>query len=99
MRFDFKHNKDDIIEFLNSRADRFYNGKLEFFDRSYDSRYKANLLDGMIDIERTIRGVFGCDLSLKTADYDLIKQMYPHACDMLSIHNQNDLSKLSHLLN
>lgn len=99
MRFDFKHNKDDIIEFLNSRADSFYNGKLEFFDRSYDSRYKANLLDGMIDIERTIRGVFGCDLSLETADYDLIKQMYPHACDMLSIHNQNDLSKLSQLLN
>ena len=61
MRFDFKHNKDDIIEFLNSRADSFYNGKLKFFDRSYDSRYKANLLDGMIDIERTIRGVFGCD--------------------------------------
>lgn len=99
MRFDFKHNKDDIIEFLNSTADSFYNGKIEFFDRSYDSRYKANLLAGMIDIERTIRGVFGCDLSLKTADYDLIKQMYSHACDMLSIHNQNDLSKLSHLLN
>ena len=99
MRFDFKHNKDDIIEFLNSTADSFYNGKIEFFDRSYDSRYKANLLDGMIDIERTIRGVFGCDLSLETADYDLIKQMYPHACDMLSINDQNDLSKLSHLLN
>ena len=99
MRFDFKHNKDDIIEFLNSTADSFYNGKIEFFDRSYDSRYKANLLAGMIDIERTIRGVFGCDLSLETADYDLIKQMYPHACDMLSIHNQNDLSKLSQLLN
>ena len=87
MRFDFKHNKDDIIEFLNSTADSFYNGKIEFFDRSYDSRYKANLLAGMIDIERTIRGVFGCDLSLKTADYDLIKQMYPHACDMLSIND------------
>lgn len=99
MRFDFKHNKDDIIEFLNSTADSFYNGKLEFFDRSYDSRYKANLLDGMIDVERTIRGVFGCDLSLETADYNLIKQMYPHACDMLRINDQNDLSKLSQLLN
>jgi hypothetical protein len=99
MRFDFKHNKDDIIEFLNSTADSFYNGKLEFLDRSYDSRYKANLLGGMIDVERTIRGVFGCDLSLETADYDLIKQMYPHACDMLSINDQNDLSKLSQLLN
>ena len=40
MRLDFKHNKDDIIEFLNSTADSFYNGKLEFLDRSYESRYK-----------------------------------------------------------
>lgn len=99
MRFDFKHNKDDVIEFLNSTADSFYNGKLEFVDRSYDSRYKANLLGGTIDAERTIRGTFGCDLSLETADFGLIKKMYPHVCDMLSINSQDDLPKLSQLLN
>lgn len=98
MKFDFKNNKSDIIEFLNSTADDFYNGKLEFFDKSYDSRYKANLLGGMIDIERTIRGTFGCDLSLVTADYEIIKQMYPHACKMLNVCKQDDLPRLSQLL-
>ena len=99
MKFDFKNNPNDIIGFLNSTAVSFYNGELEFLNRSYDSRYKANLLGGMIDIERTIRGTFGCDLSLETADYCLIKQMYPHACEMLNINGQDDLPRLSQLLN
>lgn len=98
MRLDFKHNKDDAIKFLNSTANSFYNGKLEFLDRSYESRYKANLLGGMIDIERTIRGTFGCDLSLSTASYELIKQMYPYACKLFEINKQDDLHKLSKLL-
>lgn len=99
MEFDFRRHKNDIIEFLNSTADGFYNGELKFYDLSYESRYKANLLGGMIDIERTIRGTFGCDFSLETADFSLIKRMYPHACEILSINGKDDLPKMGKLLN
>lgn len=99
MRFDFKHNSQQTIEFLNLSAETFYNGKVDFLDRSYDGRLRANLLGGMLDIERTIRGSFGCDFSLSTANVAMLKEMYPNACNnLLKIECESDKEKLSYYL-
>ena len=96
-----RNNSDinDVISFLNTTAQDFYFGKLQFVDRSYFSRLKANFLGGIIDIERTIRGTFGCDLSMVSVDENQLKQMYPNACStMFSKGESVDIDKISYYL-
>lgn len=90
---------NDVIEFLNTTAQDFYNGKIKFVDKSYFSRLKANFLGGIIDVERTIRGTFGCDLSMVSIDENQLKQMYPNAClTMFNDGDSVDIEKLSYYL-
>ena len=92
-------NINDVIELLNMTAQDFYKGKIQFVDRSYFSHLKANILSGIIDIERTIRGTFGCDLSMASIDENILKQMYPNAClTMFNDGNSVDIEKLSYYL-
>lgn len=92
-------NINDVIEFLNTTAQDFYSGKIQFVDKSFFSRLKANFLSGLIDIERTIRGTFGCDLSMVSIDESLLKQMYPNAClDLFNKGDSVDIEKMSYYL-
>lgn len=92
-------NINDVIELLNMTAQDFYKAKIQFVDRSYFSHLKANILSGIIDIERTIRGTFGCDLSMVSVDENILKQMYPNAClTMFNDGNSVDIEKLSYYL-
>ena len=90
---------NDVIKLLNTTAQDFYNGKIQFVDKSYFSRLKANLLGGIIDVERTIRGTFGCDLSMASVDESQLKQMYPNAClTMFNDGESVDIEKISYYL-
>lgn len=103
MKLNFGHknnsNINDLVKLLNFSAQDFYKGKIQIADKSYFSKLKAILLSGMIDIERTIRGTFGCDFSLVSADENLLMQMYPNAClTMFNKEESVDLEKLSYYL-
>ena len=92
-------NINDLVKLLNFSAQNFYKGKIQIADKSYFSNLKAILLSGMIDIERTIRGTFGCDFSLVSADENLLKKMYPNAClTMFNNEESVNFEKLSYYL-
>ena len=103
MNFDIKlyktENISDVIKFLNSKARDFYQDKHTFKSNKYDSYFKANLQVAMVDIERTIRGTFGCDIFLKYADPDFVKQMFPNAyTNVFRIRNDHDFKMMGRAL-
>lgn len=60
--------KSEIYLFLNSKVKDVYCGKID----NEIINFKSYILSVMIDIERTIRGTFNCDLILKNAKFWLI---------------------------
>lgn len=92
-------NFNEAILVLNLTAEDFYLSTRYRAEQSYFSRLKACLLAGLIDIERTIRGTFGCDLSMASADGKMLRDMYPNAClSMFTNGRDVDIAKLSHYL-
>ncbi len=90
---------NECILFLNSPAESFYDGEIEFTDKTYFGRFKGNLLSGMIDIERTIRGTFGSDFSLINCDKDMFKNMFPNVCESMFKKGKDfDIDKISYFL-
>ena len=63
--FGSKPEEKEAIKFLNSKARDFYLNKHSFIGANFYSIFKGNLQVAMVDIERTIRGTFGCDIFLK----------------------------------
>lgn len=92
-------NMNDVIRFLNSRARDFYQSKHTFKSNKYDSYFKANLQVAMVDIERTFRGTFGCDIFLKYADRDFVKEMFPNAyTKVFRIRDDHDFKMMGRAL-
>ncbi|MBO4856791.1 MAG: hypothetical protein J5511_05440 [Bacilli bacterium] len=92
-------NIDDFIKLLNCPARDFYCGKLQFVDKTFFSKLKSNLLGAIIDIERTIRGTFGCDLSMVSINEEMFARMYPNAClNMFRVNGVTDYKKISYFL-
>ena len=89
----------DIIRFLNSKARDFYQSKHTFKSSNYESYFKANLQVAMVDIERTIRGTFGCDIFMKYADADFIKQLFPNAyTNVFRVRDDHDFKMMGRAL-
>ena len=98
MKYNLKR-KNDAIEFLNTKALDFYQGKIEFIDNKDKYKIRASFLKALITIERTIRGTFNCDLSLCSVDISLFKKMFSNVCDNLfTINSKEDLKFLSDIL-
>lgn len=91
-------NEDDLIRFLNSSAKDFYDNKFTFKDEQYFMLLKSRILAGLTDVERVIRGTFDCDLYLKNANCDMLKEMFPNAYKMFKIDNDNDIERLGSFL-
>lgn len=77
--FTFKTEESEVIRFLNSNAKDFYLYKHHFKDKNFCSIFKGSLQTAMVDIERTIRGTFGCEMHLENIDTNLLKKMFPNA--------------------
>lgn len=86
--------KSEIYLFLNSKVKDVYCGKID----NEIINFKSYILSVMIDIERTIRGTFNCDLILKNAKFYLFSQMFPNACNMFNINTDADLINIGKLL-
>lgn len=86
--------KSEIYLFLNSKVKDVYCAKID----NEIINFKSYILSVMIDIERTIRGTFNCDLILKNAKFDLFSQMFPNACNMFNINTDADLINIGKLL-
>ena len=82
MYYDLTHKKfdDTLISFLNSSAKSFYLDEHTYKDAVFPNLLKANILSAVIDIERTIKGTFGCDLSLSNVSVLKLKQIFPNVC-------------------
>ncbi len=96
MRFNlrlFKNTDEkEMIRFLNSKARSFYQSKHTFYTPKFESYFKSNLQVAMVDIERTIRGVFGCDIFSKYADKEMLCAMFPNGCNnIFNIKSDNGL--------
>ena len=95
--FGLKPVEQEAIKFLNSKARDFYLNKHIFIYENFYSIFKGNLQVAMVDIERTIRGTFGCDIFLKNADVNLLKLMFPNATTSIFKVN-NDLLFMGRIL-
>ena len=89
--FGSKPEEKEAIKFLNSKARDFYLNKHSFIGANFYSIFKGNLQVAMVDIERTIRGTFGCDIFLKNVDINLLKLMFPNATTSIFKVNNDSL--------
>jgi len=102
VHYELIHKKydDTLITFLNSSAKSFYLDEHTFEDPVFSDLLKANILSAMIDIERTVKGTFGCDLSLSNISVEKIKQMFPNACqEIFYINDYQSVTFLGSMLN
>ena len=94
-----KSDKNEMIRFLNSKARDFYNCEHKFEFKQYSSFFKANLLSGLIDLERVIKGTFGCDIFMKYANINDLKIMFPNATkNIFKLENENSLKLMGRIL-
>ena len=94
-----RSDKNEMIRFLNSKARDFYNCKHKFELKQYSSFFKANLLSGLIDLERVIKGTFGCDIFMKYANIDDLKIMFPNATkNIFKLENEKSLKLMGRIL-
>ena len=94
-----RSDNDEMIRFLNSKAKDFYNCHHKFEFRQYSSSFKANLLTGLIDLERVIKGTFGCDIYMKYANIDDLKIMFPNATkEIFKLENEDSLKLMGRIL-
>ena len=93
-----KENVRDAIRFLNESAASFYDNLIEFEDSDYPMFFRSSLLMAMNDVEGSIKGTFNCELPLGTANIEMLKQMYPTACQVLNIKTSDDVKELGHIL-
>ena len=90
---------DEIIKFLNTKARSFYQSKHTFQSSNYECHFKANIQVAMVDIERTIRGTFGCDIFMKYADRNLLKEMFPNGyTNIFKVKSEEDLKLMGRAL-
>lgn len=90
--------EDEALRFLNSNARTFYSNNDDFEDIDYGVYLKVSLLTALIDLERTIRGTFNCDIFLKNGKASVLKTMFPNACKMFSINSDEDVIRLGRFL-
>lgn len=94
-----KSGKTEMIRFLNSKARDFYSCHHKFDMKQYSSFFKANLLTGLIDLERVIKGTFGCDIFMKYANIDDLKIMFPNATkEIFKLENEKSLKQMGRIL-
>ena len=67
------------ISVLNRKAKDFYKNDSSIVPIQEKNRFKSAFLTGIIDFERTIRGVFSSDINLNNVDIRKLKQMFPNA--------------------
>ena len=93
-RFNIERHRgsdEETIEFLNKPAKNLFSGFIQFEKRSYGAYLKSSFLDAIISIERVVKGVFNCDIFMKNADFNLLKQMFPNGLSLFQIENQEDV--------
>lgn len=94
IKFAIKRNccePQEAIDFLNSSAKNFYNGKTEFKFKHYKMFFKSIILNMLIDIERVIKGTFNCDIFMKNADYKTLNDMFPNGMKIFGVKSQADV--------
>lgn len=102
MYFNLRNRNNDLnemIKFLNSNAKEFYSGKHSFEFRQYGSFFKSNLLSALIELERVIKGTFGCDIFMKYANINDLKVMFPNATKTIfKLESSDDLKIMGRVL-
>ena len=94
-----RNDKTEMIRFLNSKARDFYNCNHKFEFKQYSSFFKTNLLTGLIDLERVIKGTFGCDIFMKYANIDDLNIMFPNATkEIFKLENEDSLKQMGRML-
>lgn len=89
----------DLIDFLNTPAIDFYKGRLQFKWQDYQRMLKGTILYAITFIERVFKATFNCGLSLKTVDVDLLRKMFPNACDnIFMVKTREDAIKMGRFL-
>ena len=98
LAFGRKNHYEEAIKLLNQSARSFYLGEHTYTDSNYPILLKAIILSGFVDFERTIRGTFGCDLHMDSADELSFYKMFPNACRILGIRDDESLKKRGFLI-
>ena len=81
-----------VLRLLNASAYDFYTGRCEFDDPDYVMSIKSVILRMMNAIERTINGVFNCDLNYPNAiRIEKLKEIFPVGCEVFHISSQKDV--------
>ena len=89
---------EDSIAFLNSPVKNFFSGFVKFKYASFKSYLKSVILNAVIDIERVIKGVFNCDIFMKNAQYEMLKQMFPNGMEIFGVESQEDVVNVARFL-
>ena len=83
LNLDYRNEKTkDVISFLNLPAIDFYSGKLTFSDPTYAMTIKSLLVVALNHVERSIKGMFNCDLFLRGVSNEnkSLNKMFPVGC-------------------
>ena len=94
-----KNEPTEMIKFLNSSAKAFYQSQDKFLYHSYESFFKANFLSALIDLERTSKGTFNCDIYLKNGNINLLREMFPNAVkNIFVVEDKKSLLRMGRFL-
>ena len=83
-----ENDVEEYIRFLNIPAREFYGDEHTFQDPLFSNSIKGILLSGFVELERTLKGTFGCDLHLDSVHFKTIKKMFPNALDKMFVLNE-----------
>lgn len=94
-----KADYKDLIDFLNTPAIDFYKNKLLFVQQDYQRMLKGTLLYAITFIERVLKATFNCGFSLETVDINLLRKMFPNACEnIFGVKSKEDALKMGKFL-